>query len=339
MSIAKREKLSVVYVSIFIALLFHFPIMLSVFGKTDFYKGLFLDFILIELIYQFLYQILFSCLIGFIALRRVQKVFSYNLFNIKMILIFILFTIVFWFIGIKFQELIFNNISTQDVFYRRSLIRSIITSALMFLTIKILQLNKQNNFRELENEKLKSSFLNSKLENLKAQINPHFLFNSFANLSALINQNQQKATKYLSNLSDVFRYSLINTDIQIIDLVDELALLDSYIELYKIRMQGGLSFHIDVPDAKKKILHMSFQPLIENVINHNVISQERPLCISLIKKGNSLIFKNDLNIKNKVVNSNGIGLTNLNERYKILVGKEINIQKSEKYFSVELPLI
>ena len=155
----------------------------------------------------------------------------------------------------------------------------------------------------------------------------------------MINQNQQKATKYLSNLSDVFRYSLINTDIQIIDLVDELALLDSYIELYKIRMQGGLSFHIDVPDAKKKILHMSFQPLIENVIKHNVISQERPLCISLIKKGNSLIFKNDLNIKNKVVNSNGIGLTNLNERYKILVGKEINIQKSEKYFSVELPLI
>ena len=209
----------------------------------------------------------------------------------------------------------------------------------MLLAIKLLQLNKQNNFRELENEKLKSSFLNSKLENLKAQINPHFLFNSFANLSALINQNQQKATKYLSNLSDVFRYSLINTDIQIIDLVDELALLDSYIELYKIRMQGGLSFHIDVPDAKKKILHMSFQPLIENVIKHNVISQERPLCISLIKKGNSLIFKNDLNIKNKVVNSNGIGLTNLNERYKILVGKEINIQKSEKYFSVELPLI
>lgn len=339
MTLAKRENLSVVYVSILIALFFHIPLILSIFGGSDFYKDPFLNFILIELIYQFFSQIFFSCLIGFIVLKKVQKVFSYDLFNIKMILTIILLTIVFWFIGSKIQELLFDNIINKDVFYRRSFIRILITSALMFLTIKLLHLNKQNNFRELENEKLKSSFLNSKLENLKAQINPHFLFNSFANLSALINQNQQKATKYLSSISDVFRYSLTNTDIQIVDLVDELTLLDSYIELYKIRMQGGLSFSIDLPDTKKKILHMSFQPLIENVIKHNEISKEMPLCIYLIKKGDSLIFKNDLNIKKKSINSNGIGLTNLNERYKILVGKEINIQKSEKYFSVELPLI
>ena len=104
-------------------------------------------------------------------------------------------------------------------------------------------------------------------------------------------------------------------------------------------MKGGLSFDINVPDTNKKILHMSFQTLLENVIKHNEISQEKPLCITLRRKGDSIIFKNDINKKNKLVNSNGIGLANLNERYKILVGKEINIQKSEKYFSVELPLI
>lgn len=339
MTLAKRENLSVVYVSIFIALLFHIPLILSRLGERSFLKDPFSNFFLIELIYQLIFQILFSCLIGFIALKKVQKVFSYDLFNIKMVLTLILLTILCWLIVSKTQELIFNNILIKDVFYRRSFIRIFISSALMLLTIKLLQLNKQNNFRELENEKLKSHFLNSKLENLKAQINPHFLFNSFANLSVLINQNQQKATKYLSSISDVFRYSLSNTDIQIVDLVDELNLLNSYVELYKIRMQGGLSFNIDLPDTKKKILHMSFQPLIENVIKHNEISEEMPLCIYLIKKGDSLIFKNDLNIKKKSINSNGIGLTNLNERYKILVGKEINIQKSEKYFSVELPLI
>ena len=47
--------------------------------------------------------------------------------------------------------------------------------------MELLLLNRQKNVRELENEKLKSSYLNSKLDNLKAQINPHFLFNSFAN--------------------------------------------------------------------------------------------------------------------------------------------------------------
>ena len=191
----------------------------------------------------------------------------------------------------------------------------------------------------VENEKLKSSFLNSKLENLKAQINPHFLFNSFANLSALINQNQQKATKYLSNLSDVFRYTLNNSNEQIVNLIDELDLLNSYIELYKIRAQNGLSLQIDIPNNQKKILNMSLQPLMENVIKHNEISEEKPLSICLKQKGDLLTFENNLNPKKMSENSNGIGLSNLNERYKILVGKEINIQKNETHFIVTLPLI
>ena len=98
---------------------------------------------------------------------------------------------------------------------------------------KLLLLNRQKSLGELENEKLKSSYLKSKLENLKDQINPHFLF-KFANLSALINEDQH-AKKYLSNLSDVFRYTLNNSNEQIVNLIDELDLLNSYIELYKIR--------------------------------------------------------------------------------------------------------
>ena len=191
--------------------------------------------------------------------------------------------------------------------------------------------------RDLENEKIKSSYLNSKLENLKNQVNPHFLFNSFANLSALINKDQQKATEYLSSLSNVFRYSLNNVNEQIVDLSDELNLLKSYMELYKIRMLNGLSFKTDVLDTNKKILHMSLQPLFENVIKHNKISNQYPLTIYLKQEGDKLIFINDIN-KKKVLNSNGIGLTNLNERYKILTGKGINIKKRSEHFIVELPL-
>ena len=123
------------------------------------------------------------------------------------------------------------------------------------------------------------------------------------------------------------------------DLIDELALLNSYIELYKIRVQDGLSLQIDLPNKQKKILNMSLQPLMENVIKHNEISKEKPLSICLKKKGDLLIFENNLNPKNMSENSNGIGLSNLNERYKILVGKEINIQKNETHFIVTLPLI
>ena len=124
----------------------------------------------------------------------------------------------------------------------------------MLLSVKFLYLNKQNNLKELENEKLKSSYLNSKLENLKDQINPHFLFNSFANLSALIDENQKTAKKYLSNLSDVFRYSLNNSNEQIVNLADELELLNSYIELYKIRIKDGLTLIVDLNDKEKNFL-------------------------------------------------------------------------------------
>lgn len=339
MNLTKSENKSIIYVSVFIALIFNFPKIMMIFGEVDTVLESLWDFNLFELIYQVLFQILFCYLIGFIALKKVQNVCSYKLFNLKMIIAFILLTFVFCFVGSKLQELIFNNVSNQKFFYRGYLLRFVMSAVLMFISIKLLLLSRQKNLSELENEKLKSSYLNSKLENLKAQVNPHFLFNSFANLSALINHDQQKATKYLSNLSDVFRYTLNNADEQIVDLGDELALLNSYVELYKIRMQDGLSLHIDLLDTKKKILHMSLQPLMENVIKHNELSREHPLAIYLKQQDDLLIFKNDLNTKNKVVNSNGIGLTNLNERYKILMGKEINIQVSEKHFCVELPLI
>ena len=339
MNSIKGEIKSIFYVSIFVSLIFNLHRLLRVFGETNIVLEYPWNFNLYELIYQILFQLLFCYFIGFIALKLFQNDFSKKHINLKMMSAFLVMTVVFWFIGSNFQEIIFKNVTNQKFFYRSYLLRFTLSAILMFITLELLLLHRQKNLGELENEKLKSSYLNSKLENLKDQINPHFLFNSFANLSALINEDQHKAKKYLSNLSDVFRYTLNNSNEQIVDLIDELALLNSYIELYKIRVQDGLSLQIDLPNKQKKILNMSLQPLMENVIKHNEISKEKPLSICLKQKGDLLIFENNLNPKNMSVNSNGIGLSNLNERYKILVGKEINIQKSETHFIVTLPLI
>ena len=216
MNSIKGEIKSIFYISIFISLIFNLHKVLRVFGETNVVLESPWNFNLFELIFQILFQILFCYLIGYIALKRIQNNLSNNLFEIKIILAFIVTTFVFWFIGSNLQEIIFKNVSNQKFFYRTYLIRFILSSILMFVTSKILILNRQKNLGELENEKLKSSYLNSKLENLKDQINPHFLFNSFANLSALINEDQHKAKKYLSNLSDVFRYTLNNSNEQII---------------------------------------------------------------------------------------------------------------------------
>ena len=339
MYITNKEKNSIFYVSVFISIILNFHRVVSGFNEINIILGYTWNFNIYELIFQILFQILFCYSIGFIFLKRFYDVISGNLLNIRTILIFTLIVLAFWSLGSSLQLIIFDNVISQNIFYKAYLIRITLSGVLMLLSVKFLYLNKQNNLKELENEKLKSSYLNSKLENLKDQINPHFLFNSFANLSALIDENQKTAKKYLSNLSDVFRYSLNNSNEQIVNLADELELLNSYIELYKIRIKDGLTLIVDLKDKEKKILSMSLQPLLENVIKHNEISKEKPVTIELKQRGNLFSFKNNLNQRNKSVSENGIGLSNLNERYKILVGKEIDIQNTSSQFIVTLPLV
>ena len=339
MYITNKENNSIFYVSVFISIILNFHRVVSGFNEINIILGYTWNFNIYELIFQILFQILFCYSIGFIFLKRFYDVISRNLLNIRTILIFTLIVLAFWSLGSSLQLIIFDNVISQNIFYKAYLIRITLSGVLMLLSVKFLYLNKQNNLKELENEKLKSSYLNSKLENLKDQINPHFLFNSFANLSALIDENQKTAKKYLSNLSDVFRYSLNNSNEQIVNLADELELLNSYIELYKIRIKDGLTLIVDLNDKEKKILSMSLQPLLENVIKHNEISKEKPVTIELKQRGNLFSFKNNLNQRNKSVSENGIGLSNLNERYKILVGKEIDIQNTSSQFIVTLPLV
>ena len=339
MYITNKENNSIFYLSVFISIILNFHRVVSGFNEINIILGYTWNFNIYELIFQILFQILFCYSIGFIFLKRFYDVISRNLLNIRTILIFTLIVLAFWSLGSSLQLIIFDNVISQNIFYKAYLIRITLSGVLMLLSVKFLYLNKQNNLKELENEKLKSSYLNSKLENLKDQINPHFLFNSFANLSALIDENQKTAKKYLSNLSDVFRYSLNNSNEQIVNLADELELLNSYIELYKIRIKDGLTLIVDLNDKEKKILSMSLQPLLENVIKHNEISKEKPVTIELKQRGNLFSFKNNLNQRNKSVSENGIGLSNLNERYKILVGKEIDIQNTSSQFIVTLPLV
>tara|TARA_B100000287_G_C20670730_1_gene793290 strand:+ start:459 stop:1478 length:1020 start_codon:yes stop_codon:yes gene_type:complete len=339
MYITNKENNSIFYVSVFISIILNFHRVVSGFNEINIILGYTWNFNIYELIFQILFQILFCYSIGFIFLKRFYDVISGNLLNIRTILIFTLIVLAFWSLGSSLQLIIFDNVISQNIFYKAYLIRITLSGVLILLSVKFLYLNKQNNLKELENEKLKSSYLNSKLENLKDQINPHFLFNSFANLSALIDENQKTAKKYLSNLSDVFRYSLNNSNEQIVNLADELELLNSYIELYKIRIKDGLTLIVDLNDKEKKILSMSLQPLLENVIKHNEISKEKPVTIELKQRGNLFSFKNNLNQRNKSVSENGIGLSNLNERYKILVGKEIDIQNTSSQFIVTLPLV
>ncbi|WP_064197631.1 MULTISPECIES: sensor histidine kinase [Emticicia] len=219
-------------------------------------------------------------------------------------------------------------------------IRGVLILGIAYVFSKFLVENEQKSEILLENEHLKNENLLVQLSALKNQLNPHFLFNSLNTLSWLINEDKEKSQRYLQKLSQVLRYSLSMQEQSLVPLKEELALLENYIFLLQIRFGDNLKIVRNIGDIPFKIPPLSLQLLIENVIKHNVISTASPMKIWVEMNENkkTIIVKNTLNRK---INSEGtgIGLVNLNERFKILASQEVEIEQNEKEFTVILPLI
>jgi LytS/YehU family sensor histidine kinase len=107
---------------------------------------------------------------------------------------------------------------------------------------------------------------------LKAQINPHFLFNTLNVLSNLIHTDAGKAERVTEELADIFRYALDSTRLEWVKLEDELGFLGSYLGIEKARFDERLEFSIDVDSSIRsaKIPPMILQPLVENAIKHGI---------------------------------------------------------------------
>src|SRR5262249_54844891 len=102
--------------------------------------------------------------------------------------------------------------------------------------------------------------------------NPHFLFNTLNVLANLIHSNPQRAERVTEELADIFRYALESTRVEWVRLNDELAFLQSYLEIEKARFEKRLaySFDVDASIRSLKIPPMILQPLVENAIKHGI---------------------------------------------------------------------
>jgi two-component system LytT family sensor kinase len=232
------------------------------------------------------------------------------------------------------------NLSPTDI-----LIHS--NSAAIFCTIMIIAIYESIYFMlELrhsvqETETLKRESLAAQLNALRTQVNPHFLFNNLNTLSSLIPENPKHAVDFVQQLSKVYRHILEVKDEKSILLKDELEVLNAYAFLLKTRFGNNLSVTITIPDEKlqQKIVPLSLQILMENAIKHNIVSAEKPLHINVFTQNGSLVVCNNLQMKNQVNESTGIGLDNIRNRYKLLSDKTVNVTESETNFTVSIPLI
>ena len=192
----------------------------------------------------------------------------------------------------------------------------------------------------VEAEQFKKESIKAQFETLKNQVNPHFLFNSLNTLSGLIDMDKEVSKGFVDNLSQVYRYVLQNKDEELVTLKTEYNFIQAFIQLLKKRHGDRIAFEFDIQkgDLNQNIPPMSLQLLVENAVKHNVASRKKPLKIKISSDGNFLIVQNNLQ-KKKVLNSTGIGLQNIRNRYKFLTDEEIEVEENESIFKVKIPLV
>lgn len=177
---------------------------------------------------------------------------------------------------------------------------------------------------------------------LKNQIDPHFIFNSLNTLSYLISSNPDNAKLYTATLAKVYHYILMNREKNLVLLMEEIEFMSNYFYLLKIRFDNAINMVIQITDtdaAELLILPISLQVLLENVMKHNELKPEKPLTIHITVSSSYVWVKNEINAKAYPAYTSKVGLNNLDNRYKLLTGKNIIINNNNETFEVRLPLI
>jgi sensor histidine kinase YesM len=298
-------------------------------------------FNLAEFLFQLLYSFGFTWLFLYINLYYNFWAPSQRRRYALNVLIFIALVFLGMMTGGVVQRNFFSDKLQQvNLFWSGYFSRFVVDGLLVGIVIKIILLLREGRQKSRENAELKNAYLEAELEILKGQLNPHFLFNSLSSLSAIIREDPQLAQHYVGQLSKVFRYSLQRSGANLVSVEDELNTARAYGQLLTMRFEKGFQLDVQVDESYNhaKIPHLSIQLLLENAAKHNLATVKKPLVVSVYAEGNELIVKNNLQEINNPEGGSGIGLANLNSRFRILTDKEIEIVKTAADFSVKLPL-
>jgi two-component system, LytTR family, sensor kinase len=195
---------------------------------------------------------------------------------------------------------------------------------------------------QLEAEQLKKISVEAQFEALSNQINPHFMFNCFNVLSTLVYKDPDISAKFISQISNVYRYLLHSQERKLVSLKDELTFVESYLFLLQIRYGQNLIVQKDIEPTYPDEFYVapaSLQMLIENAIKHNIISKSHPLKIHLYSTHGAIVVSNNLQEKQVKEQSTKRGLLNIQNRYRLMTDEVVKIEKTLSEFKVEIPLL
>jgi sensor histidine kinase YesM len=201
---------------------------------------------------------------------------------------------------------------------------------------------KEQQGEQVKNAELSRAKAEAELSALKNQIDPHFMFNSLNTLSYLITNDAAKAFTFTENLAEVYRYILMQKDQTLVLLEDELSFTLKYTDLLHLRFGDALQIKKHFNGSTEKdflIPPTSVFVAFENAVKHNELSESKPLQIDVDVRQGNLFIINTIQERRMLQHSSKIGLKNLNDRFKIITGKEITAGREENKFIISFPLI
>jgi len=243
-----------------------------------------------------------------------------------------------WILISLFTDIVYIKLMDELII---AFIITLFSVAFVFVQLEIFLLNRWR-LSLSEIEKFRKENVEIRFETLRAQVNPHFLFNSLNTLSSLVYTDQAKAEVFIRELSDVYRYILDKRETDLIDLEDELKFLRSFIFLIKLRFENNLivSINVDEHYQSYQIIPISLQLLVENAVKHNIVSAKKPLKVDIhTDSQNYIVITNNLQVKESEKKSTGFGQKNIRSRYAYITSRPVVIGEGEKSYTVKLPLI
>lgn len=231
----------------------------------------------------------------------------------------------------------------RETYFQISIIADTMVNCFILMLAKFIDQAEVVQRQEQHIKEIESEILRVKYQQLKAQVNPHFLFNTLNILISLINSNPHKATEFTKQLASIYRYLLSNDKQDVVLLSEELKFIQQYAKILHIRYGEGIKINIppvtDVAVTSMRIIPTAVQILIENACKHNIISTSTPLTINIAIDDNNVIVTNNIAPRPIPADSTGLGLKGLREKYNIIANKDIKIKQTDTTFSVAIPLL
>ena len=191
------------------------------------------------------------------------------------------------------------------------------------------------NYRRGQQEtfRLQHALMESKLQTLRAQLNPHFLFNAMNSVSCLLHRDPGAADQMLSRIANLLRLTLARDDSREIGLLEEVELAEEYLEIQRIRFGSRLKLEIEVADEtlEARVPNMLLQPLVENACVHGVARTRGDCKLEITTRvdGSDLvisIYNDGPPVRPDWKTHSGIGLRNTIERLALLYGNRASLE-------------